>query len=109
VDAFGPPQTILGGQALNQTDHLRGHLRTTTPRARFEFPEQAKSLAMPTQQSIRFEDEQDLFPIREAAGQKDEPQAVGGGEAGFLDLTVEDDQLLPELGILSNQLGFTVR
>src|SRR4030095_874818 len=96
ADAFRTPQTIFGSQVLNQSDDFRRHRGTTSPRARFEFPKQARSLAVPTQQGLWFENEPTLLPIRAAAGQKDEPLTVGGREAGFRDLPVEDDQLLPD-------------
>jgi hypothetical protein len=47
--------------------------------------------------------------MRQAAGEKDEPQTVRGREAGLLDSPMEDDQLLPKQGILGNELGFTTR
>lgn len=46
--------------------------------------------------------------MREAIGQSEEPEAVSGGEVRSLDLA-EDDELLAEQGILSNQVSFTER
>jgi hypothetical protein len=64
---------------------------------------------MSAQESLWLEDQQGLFPMGEATGQDEEPEAVGSGQTGFLDLAVEEDQLLAEQSILCDQFGSTER
>jgi hypothetical protein len=40
------------------------------------------------------------------AGEMDKPEAIGLSEARFFDLAVEDDKLLPEQGVLGDELSF---
>ena len=61
---------------------------------------------MPAEQGVGFEDE-GVFPIPDVAGEKDEPEAIGGRDMRLFDLTVEEDQLLTEQGVLGDQFGFT--
>ncbi len=77
--------------------------------ARFEFPEETESLAMPTEEGVGYEDEKGFLPVFDATGQKDEPETIGLGKGRLVDLAVEDDELLPEQGILINEIGFTAR
>ncbi len=62
---------------------------------------------MPAEQGLGLEDQERFSPMREAMGQEQEPEAVGRGEARFLGLTAEDEELLAEEGILGNQVSFT--
>jgi hypothetical protein len=73
----------------------------------FELPEESESFAMPAEQGLWLEDQQGLLPMREATGQKQELEAVGGGETRLLDLTVENDKLLAEQCIFCDQFGPT--
>ncbi len=41
-----------------------------------------------------------------AAREQDEPETIGAGDAWFLGLSGDDDQLLTEERILDNELGF---
>ena len=60
---------------------------------------------MPTEQRLGLEEVECVFPMSNAAGQQDEPETVGAREAGPFDSPMEDDQLLPEQGVLRNELG----
>ena len=61
---------------------------------------------MPPEQGIGFEDQMCVFPVLNVTGNQDEPEALGSSEAWFFDSPVEDDELLPEQGILGDELGF---
>ncbi|MGA2820547.1 MAG: hypothetical protein ABSF61_07825 [Anaerolineales bacterium] len=61
---------------------------------------------MPVEEGIGAEDEERLLPTVDPAGEEDEPAAIQLGEAWFLDLTVEEDQLPAEEGILRDEFGF---
>ena len=83
----------------------RGDPRAPTPVAGLEPPEQPEALAMPAQEGIGLEDEEGFPPTPDPAGEEDEPEVVGWGEAWLADLAVEDDELLAEEGVLGNELG----
>ena len=44
--------------------------------------------------------------MADSAGQQNEPKALGLREAWFVDLAMQDDELLSQEGVLSNELGF---
>jgi hypothetical protein len=60
---------------------------------------------MPAQEGIGLEDEEGFPPSADPAGEEDEPEAVGWGEAWLADLAMEEDELLAEEGVLGNELG----
>ena len=57
-------------------------------------------LAIPAQQRVEFEGQQIFFPIFDATGEKDEPEAVGLRKRGLV-------ELLTEQGILGDEIGFS--
>lgn len=100
------PQAVFSCHLLNKGDGFRVQLRTPTAVARFEFPEEPKTLAMPTEEGVGLEDEESLFPVLDVAGEEDEPEAIGLRNGGLFDLAVEDDKLLTEQRILGDEVGF---
>ena len=58
---------------------------------------------MPAQQRAGLHEEQRGAPAPHQARQKDEAEAVGGGEHGPLDLACEDHELLAQEGVLGDQ------
>ncbi len=109
VDALGAPQTILLCHLLNQRDGCRVQFWTTTAAARLESPEETETLAMPAQQSVRFEEEERIFPVLDATNQEDEPKAIRLRKGWLVDSALQDDQLLPEQGVLGNEIGSAAR
>lgn len=106
LDPFGMPQLIVLGHLLDQSDRVRGECAASAPMARLELPEEAKSLAMPAQERVRLEDEGGVFPMLDAAGQQDQPQTIRSGKGWLLDLSMEDEELLAEHGVLCDEFGF---
>lgn len=64
---------------------------------------------MPAEECVGLEDEERLFPVLDAAGEEDEPETIGLRKRGFFDLAVQDDELLTEQRIFSDELGFATR
>jgi hypothetical protein len=65
-----------------------------------------EALAMSAQERIGLEDEEEGFlPSPDPAGEEDEPEAIGWGEPQLTSLTVEDDELLAEEGVLGNDFA----
>jgi len=60
---------------------------------------------MPAQERIGLDDEEALLPSPDPAGEEDEPEAIGWGEAWLVNLAVEDDELLAEECVLGNELS----
>ena len=77
--------------------------------AGFEFPEKAKTLAMPAEERLGFEDEERFFPIFEATSEEDEPEAIGLRNRRLFDLTVKDEQLLTQKCVLSDEVSCATR
>jgi hypothetical protein len=105
ADAFGPPQAILLCHLLDRSDGLRGEFRTATAVARFELPEEAESLAMPPEERVGLENQKRFFPVFHTGSEEDEPETIRLRKGRLIDTAVEDDQLLPEQGILSDKVG----
>lgn len=63
---------------------------------------------MPAQERVGFEDQQGVFPMLDATGEENKPKALGLGEVGHLNLTVDAqrDQLLTEQGVLGDESVF---
>ena len=77
--------------------------------AGIELPEEAKTLTMPVQQCFGVEDLECVFPMLNATGEKDEPEAIGSRETRFIDLAEKNNELLAKQGIFGDQLGLLRR
>ena len=66
-------------------------------------------LATPAEESVGLENQKRFFPVFHAGSEEDEPETIRLRKGGLVDLAVEDDQLLPEQGILSDKVGFAAR
>ena len=60
---------------------------------------------MPAEEGIGLDDEEGLLPEWRRSGKKEEPDAVPIAQLGVFDLALQDDQLLPQEGVLRNELG----
>ena len=60
---------------------------------------------MPAQEGVRLNDMNGLFPGYGKTGKKDEPETVGIGNYRFLDLPIQDDQLLTEQSVFNDEVG----
>ena len=58
--------------------------------------------------AVGLENEKEFLPIFDATGEEDEPETIRLRKGRLVDLAVEDDQLLPEQGILGNEIGFAM-
>ena len=76
---------------------------------RLAAPVKAKQFTMPAQEGVRLNDMNGLFPGSGKAGKKDEPDAIGIGNYRFLDLSIQEDQLLTEQGVFNNEVGAGAR
>jgi hypothetical protein len=102
ADALCAPQAILRGHLLDQGDGFECYLGTPGVGPGLELPEQPGALTMPAQEGVRLEDGERLFPTVDPAAEEGEPWAIGLGELWFLHPSLEDDQLLAQVSILSD-------
>lgn len=79
--------------------------RTTSAGMTLEPPEEPEPLAMPVKEGLGFENQEGVLPRGKSAGEEQEGEAVAAGQAGFLDLALEDDHLLAKQGILEQEFG----
>ncbi len=105
ADPFRTPARILGGHLLNQVHHVLAEMRPPKAGTTLEPPEELEPLAMPTEESIRFENQEGLLPRWKPAGEEQQGEAVPAGQVRSLYVAVEDDQLLTEQRILEQELG----
>ena len=64
---------------------------------------------MPVQERIGLNDDEGFLPMPDPAGEEDEPEAIGWGEAWLLNLAMKDNELHAEEGVLGNELGIAAR
>ena len=62
---------------------------------------------MPAQDRLGLDDDQGIFPVLDRAREQDQARTIGGGEARPFDRAVEDDVLLAEQQVFSDQVRFT--
>jgi hypothetical protein len=60
---------------------------------------------MPTQECIWLNNVKDLFPETRKTYEQNEEETVATGQQGSFHLSIEDNELLAEHGILYNQIG----
>src|ERR1035437_8476428 len=99
----------MPGHLFNHLDGLFRCPRSMRGNLGFTVPEEAKPLPMPTEERVRLDDEEGLSPGTYFPGQQHEEHSVGAGQPWLLDAPTQDDELLPEKGVLGNQLRFGPR
>jgi hypothetical protein len=67
-------------------------------------PEELEPLAVRAEKRSGFENQQQVFPILQAASQQSQGETIGGGEAWFLDVALENEELLAERGIFEQEV-----
>ena len=60
---------------------------------------------MPAEEGVGLNDEQGLPPEGRRSGQEQESESVPVAELRVFDLALEDDQLVPQEGVLGDELG----
>src|ERR1035441_10347420 len=78
LDASAAPGGIGFPHLLGQCDELAIQGGSSHASSGFPVPEQAKAQAMPSDDGLRLEEQQDLLPVRPEAPQTHPEQSVGG-------------------------------
>jgi hypothetical protein len=80
-DLSGAP-AVLACESTNEGLHLSWNRRPSGSAFRDRSPVQPESLAMPADDSVGLNDEQDLFPFRPAPRQEDPEGSIGWSDPG---------------------------
>ncbi len=83
--------------------------RTTRAGTTLEPPEEPEPLAMPAEQSIRLENQEGLLPGFQPTGEEQPGEAVPTSHSWFLDLALQNGQLLAEQSVLEHEFGLGTR
>jgi hypothetical protein len=62
---------------------------------------------MPTQERLRFDEQERTAPVLHVTREQNEPSAFPPCQLGTLHVTLQHDNLLPQEGIFEQQPGFT--
>ena len=106
ADAFGAPGHVFGAHLLDQGDGFGRDPGLRRLGFGLAAPDQAEQPAVPAEESIGLDDEKRLPPEGRRSRQEQEPESVPIAEAGVFDLALEDDQLLPQEGVLGDEMRF---
>ena len=108
LDTLAAPGGIGFPHLLGQCDELAIQGGSSHASSGFPAPEQAKAQAMPSDDGLRLEEQQDLLPVRPEAPQTHPEQSVGGVEFGFTWLAFEHGELMSERQVFKQQLGMAL-
>ncbi len=64
---------------------------------------------MPAEKGVGLDDEEGLLPEGRRSGEEKQPEAISVAELGAFDLALQDDQLLPQEGVLGDKLGLAAK
>src|SRR5262249_19712598 len=100
------PQSRLSlAISLPQRYGLSGYFRLGRNCSRFVLPEKSKSLAMPPEQRLWLDNEQDLFPGLNRSREKNQKHAVRLGTGRLFHLSTENDQRLSQECVFCHEFG----
>ena len=105
ADAFGAPGDVFRSHLADQGDDIGRDPGLRRLGFGLAAPDQAEQLAMPSEERIRLDDEEGLFPEGRRSGQQKKPESVSIAELRAFDLALQDDELVPEQSVLRNELG----
>src|SRR5215472_5018542 len=97
VAAWRSPQWVLAAHLADQfSDMFRDFRSSRLPASSFPSPEQAEALAVPSNHSLRFDDDQRRTPVAPNSGQPRPQQPVRRGQLGTFHRTLQNGELMPE-------------
>ena len=105
ADTLGAPSDVFGAHLPDQGDDIGRDPGLRRLGFGLAAPDQAEQLAMPAEEGVGLNDEQGLLPEGRRPGQEQEPDAVPIAELRVFDLALEDDELVPQEGVLGDKLG----
>ncbi len=105
TNTFSSPQAIRHCHFLDQRHSLCGDLGFGRCCSGLVFPVQLESLTMPAQERLRLNNEQGLLPCTRRSSEQDQDHPIRLCACRTFDLPTEDDELLPEEGVLSHEFG----
>jgi len=106
TDTLCSPESVVGCHLLNQGNRLGRKLWLSYTRLRFAFPEEMKKLPMPAQERLWLDKEEGLFPSSDHPCQEHQQKPVCPFAHRALDLSAQNDELLPQQCVFRQQFGF---
>lgn len=105
ADAFGAPGAVRCSHLLDQGDGFGCDPCLRRLGLGLPPPDEAEQLTMPAEKGVGLDDEKGLSPERPCPGQEKEPQSVTIAELRAFGMALQDDQLVPQEGVLGDELG----
>ena len=106
ANALRSPEPIVCGHFLDQADRFRREFRLSRMCLRFALPEQTEKLTVPAQKRLWLDQEERLFPGSGYACQEHQEKPIRLCVHRSLDLSAQDDELLPQQRVFYQQFGF---
>lgn len=103
-DAVRAPGGVLGLQPADQAVELARDLRAPELVARLEAPQRPEACPVPAQDGLRAGHDQHLPPGRQQAPQDQPDRLLGGPEVPARDPPPQDEELVPQGGVLEREL-----
>ena len=104
-NALRTPEPILGGHVSHEIDHVRRDASgRRLRRSRHPPPQQANPFAVPTQDGLRLNQQQRVFPPRKGGREQRDRSALVPPEDRSFHPPRRHDELLAQQGVLSHQL-----
>ena len=105
ADALGAPGDVFGSHLLDQGDGFGCDPGLRCLGFGLAAPDEAEQLTMPAEEGVGLDDEEGLFPEGRCSGQEQESDAVLIADLRAFGVALEDDELVPEEGILGDEIG----
>jgi hypothetical protein len=104
--ALRTPKSLGRCHLLPQADRLRRPFRLAHARFGCVLPEHAETFTRPSQERLRLDEEQRLFPRSDHPGKAYQQQSIRLPAQGSFDLSMQDDQVVAEPRVFRQQFGF---
>src|SRR5262249_42140097 len=95
----------FAGHPPDERDRVRRDALLMAPRSGSPPPDEPATLPVPTEQRLGLDDQQRLAPAPHPAREQEKQRPVGARQTGSLGRAGEDDELLPSVRVLGDELG----
>jgi hypothetical protein len=107
TDTLRSPKSVVCCHFLDQRHGLKRESGLLRMRLGFMFPEQTKKLTVPAEKRLWLDQEERLFPGSDHPRQEHQEKPIRLFVHWSLDLSAQDDELLPQQRVFRQQFGFT--
>ena len=107
TDTLRPPKSVVCCHFLDQRNGLKREFWLLRMRLGLMLPEQTKKLTVPAEKRLWLDQEERLFPGSDHPCQEHQEKPIRLVVHWSLDLSAQDDELLPQQRVFRQQFGFT--